>query len=164
MYILKKSSERVSCSVVSDSLRSPWTVACHFSLFMEFSKQEYWNGQPPSPGDLPNPGIKSRSPLLQTDALPSESPEYLYIYWNGVAHSTSLTQRILWTEKPGRLHTAHGVAKSRTQLSKYHLPYFFHIYVYIYTFFFIFFSLMIYYRILNIIPCDMQYDLVVYPP
>ena len=26
----------------------------------------------PSPGDLPNPGIKLRSPTLQADALPSE--------------------------------------------------------------------------------------------
>ena len=28
----------------------------------------------PSPGDLPNPGIKPRSPALQADALPSEPP------------------------------------------------------------------------------------------
>ena len=31
--------------------------------------QEYWSGLPfPSPGDLPNPGIESGSPALQTDA------------------------------------------------------------------------------------------------
>ena len=35
--------------------------------------QEYWSGQPfPSPGDLPNPGIKPRSPTLQVDLLPAE--------------------------------------------------------------------------------------------
>ena len=28
----------------------------------------------PSPGDLPNPGIKPRSPALQADSLPEESP------------------------------------------------------------------------------------------
>ena len=28
----------------------------------------------PSPGDLPNPGIESRSPALQADSLPSEPP------------------------------------------------------------------------------------------
>ena len=40
---------------------------------MEFSRQEYWSGLPfPSPGDLPDPGIKSRSLTLQADALPSE--------------------------------------------------------------------------------------------
>ena len=31
-------------------------------LFMGFSRQEYWSGLPfPSPGDLPNPGIKPTS-------------------------------------------------------------------------------------------------------
>ena len=36
---------------------------------------EYWNGLPfPSPGDLPHPGIKPRSPELQADAVPSEPP------------------------------------------------------------------------------------------
>ena len=28
----------------------------------------------PSPGDLPDPGIKSGSPALQADSLPSEPP------------------------------------------------------------------------------------------
>ena len=45
---------------------------------MEFSRQEYWSGLPfPSPGELPDPGIKPRSPALQADALPSELPEYI---------------------------------------------------------------------------------------
>ena len=40
---------------------------------MEFSTQEYWSGLPfPSPGDLPNPGIKPGSPALQENSLPSE--------------------------------------------------------------------------------------------
>ena len=48
---------------------------------LEFSRQEYWSGLPfPSPGDLPDPGIKPGSPALQADALPSKSPEKtLYI-------------------------------------------------------------------------------------
>ena len=42
---------------------------------MESSRQEYWSGLPfPSPGDLPNPGIKPRSPILQADSLPFEPP------------------------------------------------------------------------------------------
>ena len=42
---------------------------------MEFSRQEYWSGLPfPSPGDLPNPGIKLRSPAMQVDSLPTEPP------------------------------------------------------------------------------------------
>ena len=42
---------------------------------MGFSRQEYWSGWPcPPPGDLPSPGIKPRSPALQTDSLLSEPP------------------------------------------------------------------------------------------
>jgi len=48
-------------------------VAHQDPLSMEFSRQEYWSGLPcPPPGDLPNPGIKPRSPALQADSLPSE--------------------------------------------------------------------------------------------
>ena len=55
---------------------STWTVAPQAPLSMEFSRQEYWSGLPfPSPKDLPNPGIKPRSPALQAESLPSESPE-----------------------------------------------------------------------------------------
>ena len=54
---------------------TPWTVAYQALLSMGFSRQEYWSGLPfPSPGDLPDPGIKPRSPALQADALPSEPP------------------------------------------------------------------------------------------
>ena len=42
---------------------------------MGFFRQEYWSGYPfPSPGHLPNPGIKSRSPTLQADSFPAEPP------------------------------------------------------------------------------------------
>ena len=52
-----------------------WTVAYQAPLTMGFSRQEYWSGLPfPSLGDLPNPGIKPRSPTLQADALTSEPP------------------------------------------------------------------------------------------
>ena len=44
-------------------------------LAMGFSKQEYWSGLPfLSPGDLPDPGIEPRSPMLQADSLPFEPP------------------------------------------------------------------------------------------
>ena len=57
---------------------TPWTVAHQAPQSMEFSRQEYWSGLPfPSPGDLPNLGIKPGSPALQADALPSEPPEKL---------------------------------------------------------------------------------------
>ena len=54
---------------------TPWTVAHQDLPFMEFSRQEYWSGLPfLSPGDLPDPRIKARSPGLQADALPFEPP------------------------------------------------------------------------------------------
>ena len=38
---------------------NPMDCGLHTPLFMEFSRQEYWSGMPfPSPGDLPDPGIK----------------------------------------------------------------------------------------------------------
>ena len=42
-----------------------WTVACQAPLSMEVPRQEYWSGLTfPSPGDLPDPGIESRSPTV----------------------------------------------------------------------------------------------------
>ena len=55
-----------------------WTVAHQAPLSMEFSRQEYQSGLPcPPPGDLPNPGIKLRSPALQVNSLQSELLEHL---------------------------------------------------------------------------------------
>ena len=49
---------------------APWS--------MGFSRQEYWSGLPcPSPGDVPDSGIKTKSPVspaLQVDSLPTEPP------------------------------------------------------------------------------------------
>ena len=44
---------------------SPWTVACQAPLSVGFPRQEYWSGLSfPSPGDLPDPGIKPGSSAL----------------------------------------------------------------------------------------------------
>ena len=52
-----------------------WTIAYQNRPSVGFSRQEYWSGLPSlSPEDLPNPGIKPRSPSLQADALTSEPP------------------------------------------------------------------------------------------
>ena len=63
---------------------TPWTIVYQASQSMEFSWQEYWSGLPcPSPGDLPDPGIKAASPTLQVDCLPTEppgKPVYLLIF------------------------------------------------------------------------------------
>ena len=54
---------------------APWTVAYQAPLSMGFSRQEYWSGLPfPSPGNLPDPGIKPGSLKLWADALTSEPP------------------------------------------------------------------------------------------
>ena len=71
---------------------------------MEFSRQEYWSGSPfPSPGDLPNPRIKPRSPALQADSLPSESQ------WN-LEYNTDerLQNRNRLTDTENRLAVAKG--------------------------------------------------------
>ena len=70
LWILKvKSLRRVQL------FATPWTVAYEAPLSMGFSRQECWSELPfPSPGDLPNPGIKPGSPALRVDALPSEPP------------------------------------------------------------------------------------------
>ena len=54
-----------TCSVVSDSFATPWTVPCQAPLSMGFPRQEYWRGLPfPSPGHLPGPGTEPVSPEL----------------------------------------------------------------------------------------------------
>ena len=70
-YIVKsvKSLSRVRLFV------TPWTVAHQAPPSMGFSRQEYWSGWPfPSLEDLPDLGIKPRSPALEADALTSEPP------------------------------------------------------------------------------------------
>ena len=55
----------------SPASRTPWSC----SLSMGFFRQEDCTGWPfPSPGDLPDPGIKPRSPALRADSLPYEAP------------------------------------------------------------------------------------------
>ena len=53
-----------------------WTVALQVPLSMGFPREEYWSGLPfPPPEDLPDPGIKSASPVspaLQVDSFPAE--------------------------------------------------------------------------------------------
>ena len=44
-----------SCPTLCD----PMDCTHQATLSMEFSRQEYWSGQPfPSPGEFPNPGIE----------------------------------------------------------------------------------------------------------
>ena len=59
---------------MSDSFVTSLTVAHQGPLSMKFSRQEYWSGLPfPSPGDLPDSGIKSESPTLAGEFFTTES-------------------------------------------------------------------------------------------
>ena len=52
-----------------------WTTAHQAPLSMGFSRQKHWSGLPfPSPGYLPNLGIKPGFPALKADSLSSEPP------------------------------------------------------------------------------------------
>ena len=71
------------------------TVAFQAPLSMGFTRQEYWSGLPrPPPEDLPNPGIKPRSPTSQADSLPSEIfLKFIYVFIFGGAGSLVLCMR-----------------------------------------------------------------------
>ena len=64
------------CPTLCDPARNGiWTIAHQAPLSMGFSREEYRGGLLcPPPGDLPDPGIRPRSPTLQVDSLSSESP------------------------------------------------------------------------------------------
>ena len=52
-----------------------WTADSQATLSMELLRQEYWSGlQFPTPGDLPDPGIKLGSLALQAESLPAALP------------------------------------------------------------------------------------------
>ena len=57
-----------------------WTGVYQAPPSMGFSRQEYWSGLPfPSPGDLPDSGIKPRSPSLEEDTFNLWAPR---VPWN----------------------------------------------------------------------------------
>ena len=69
-----------------------------------FSRQEHWSGLPfPSPGDLPDPGIKPRSPVFQADALTTEPPGKL---------PRSKRLLISWLQSPSAAILEHPKIKS----------------------------------------------------
>ena len=66
-----------------------WTIVYQPPLFMGFPRQEHWCGLPfPSPGDLPNPGVKPAS--LVSPALAGRfftvAPQRL-VEWTKWVHS-----------------------------------------------------------------------------
>ena len=90
--LIKALVDRFHCSAVSNPC-SPRTVAHQAPLSMGFPRQEYWRemrGLPfPSPGDLPRPGVKPRSPALQAGYRLSHQLKgslkltiYYLVFWN----------------------------------------------------------------------------------
>ena len=61
---------------MSDSCADPWTAVAYQSLLsMGFPRQGHWRGLPfPSPGDFPDPGIKSVSCALADRFFTTEPP------------------------------------------------------------------------------------------
>ena len=65
------------------------------------SRQEYLSGLSfPSPVDLPDPGIKLRSPTLQADTLTSEPPGKPKFSHQSVSQSVQLLSRVLQFATP----------------------------------------------------------------
>ena len=61
---------------MSDSLATPWTVACPAPLSMGFPRKEDWSGLPlPSPVGLPLPQIEPMSLTLAGRFFTAGSPE-----------------------------------------------------------------------------------------
>ena len=84
----------------------PWTAAHQAPVSMRFSSQGYWSVLPfPSPGNLPNPGIEPRSPILQADSLLSEPPgkPYNFQYVNAMFFE-KLNHTNIVTYYPRRKH------------------------------------------------------------
>ena len=81
------------CSLLScvRLLATPWTVAHHAPLSMEFFRQEDWSRLPfPSPGDLPNPGIEPRAPEFQAGffTIWANTLDLLKLFLNAVLSHT----------------------------------------------------------------------------
>ena len=81
---------------------TPWTVAHQAPLSMEFSGQEYWNGLLfPTPGDLPDSGIKLGCLALQAVSLPFEpqgksSPRNKFLVCNSSNQSSQAIGKVQW--------------------------------------------------------------------
>ena len=79
---------------------------------MGFSRQ--WSGLPfPSPGALPDPGIKPRSPALQADSLPTKPPDHNKL-WEilkemGIPEHLTCLLRNLYAGQEATVRTGHGM-------------------------------------------------------
>ena len=84
-----------------------WIVVHQAPLPMGFFRWEYWSGLPfPSPGDLPDPGIKPTSPVfpaLQVHSLPVEPSTFTHqILVNAMCQESSCCLRTEQWRKQSR--------------------------------------------------------------
>ena len=91
-----------SCPTLCDPMDcSPPGSSVHGIFFF---RQEYWSGLPfPSPGDLPDSGIKPVSLALQTDSLPLSQWCSLRAYKLGTNKEKSLLRQTARNECLGEL-------------------------------------------------------------
>ena len=74
-------------------IATPWTLALQDPLSTGFTRQEYWSGLSfPSPGDLPNTGIKPTCPTLaagfSTSEPPGKDPSFFYHFMKNLLFCT----------------------------------------------------------------------------
>ena len=70
LFIPLPGNLKVLVTQLCPTLCNSWTTAHQAPLSMAFSRQEYWSRSPRlSPEEVPNTGIKPRSPALQADEL-----------------------------------------------------------------------------------------------
>ena len=92
---------------------TPWTIVHYSPLPMGFSRQEYWSALLfPPPGDLPDPGIKPRSPALQADSLSHEHPKYHILVHTLLAESQIMNGQT-------DTHTCSGVPNTVLDISRH---------------------------------------------
>ena len=96
----------LSLSVMSNSLRPHGLQSARTSVHGDSPGKNPGVGCHPPPGDLPNPGIKPRSPALQADSLPFEPPGkpskgyilginvYIYVYYTAMTDYLHLSGRL----------------------------------------------------------------------
>ena len=83
---------RVLVTQSCPTLRHPMDHSPPGSSVLGILQERHWSGLPfSSPGYLPNPGIKPKSPALQTDSLTYETPGKPDEHWIGNKWLTALS-------------------------------------------------------------------------
>ena len=98
---------------ISQKMESVWTVTSPsgFSLSVEFSRQEYWNGLPfPSAEDLPSPGI--RPSLLHCRQI-----LYTLSHWRNPKSVWEIFESVYW----GEMNSGSRMRKSNLESHICHL-------------------------------------------